>query len=43
MSRFSASTLMELHKLGPLEPAERESIGWAIEVFQGTVELEGTK
>ncbi len=43
MSRFSGGTLMELHKIGPLEPAERESIGWAIEVFQGTVELEGTR
>jgi len=43
MSRFSGRTLMELHKLGPLEPAERESIGWAVELFTGTIEPEGTR
>jgi hypothetical protein len=43
MSRFSGRTLMELHKLGPLEAAERESIGWAVELFEGTVEPEGTR
>jgi hypothetical protein len=43
MSRFSGRTLMELHRLGPLEPAERESIGWAVELFEGTIEPEGTR
>lgn len=43
MSRFSGRTLMELHKLGPLEAAERESIGWAVELFEGTIEPEGTR
>jgi len=43
MSRFSGRTLMELHKLGPLEPAERESIGWAVELFEGTIKPEGAR
>ncbi len=43
MSRFTGRTLMELHKLGPLEAAERESIGWAVELFEGTIEPEGTR
>jgi hypothetical protein len=42
MSRFSGRTLMELHRLGPLEPDERESIGWAVELFAGTIEPEST-